>query len=42
VVYYEPDGNSSDLTADQPKWKLATPDSIMDGILDMVCDDTSY
>lgn len=42
VVYYEPDGSSNDLTADQPKWKLATPDSIMDGILDMVCDDTSY
>ena len=42
IVYYEPDGNSSNLTAQNPQWKLATPDSIMDGILDMVCDDTSY
>lgn len=42
MVYYETDGNSNDLTADQPKWKLATPDSIMDGILDVVCDDTAY
>lgn len=42
VVFYDTDGNSTNLTADQPKWKLATPDSIMDGILDTVCDDTSY
>lgn len=42
IVFYEPDGSSSNLTAEEPKWKLATPDSMMEGIVDMVCDDSSY
>jgi hypothetical protein len=42
MIYYERDGSSNDITPNDGTWKLATPDSIMDGILDVICEDTAY